>query len=104
MGERSPDVCSINAAGAANKYMVSTYSLPEQIASPQGGGGVYTCSSENSDGAYAQCDARRESRTPTTEVTSSSGLRSYRYAIRAFVLVAGALSRSRTDTPEGTGF
>ena len=38
------DVCSVNAAGADNKYMVSTYSLPEQIASPQGGGGVYTCS------------------------------------------------------------
>src|SRR5689334_9043139 len=50
------NVCSINAAGANNKYMVSTYSLPKQIASPQGGGWVYTCSSENSDGAYAQCD------------------------------------------------
>ena len=53
---KDEDVCSINAAGANNKYMVSTYSLPEQIASPQGGGGVYTCSSQNSDGAYAQCD------------------------------------------------
>jgi hypothetical protein len=53
---KGEDVCSINAAGANNKYMVSTYSLPEQIASPQGGGGVYTCSNENSDGAYAQCD------------------------------------------------
>ena len=53
---KDEDVCSINAAGANNKYMVSTYSLPEQIASPQGGGGVYTCSGENSDGAYAQCD------------------------------------------------
>ncbi len=50
------DVCSVNAAGADNKYMVSTYSLPEQIASPQGGGGVYTCEGGNSDGAYAQCD------------------------------------------------
>ena len=29
------DVCSINAAGADNKYIVSTYSLPEQIASPR---------------------------------------------------------------------
>ena len=53
---KGEDVCSINAAGANNKYMVSTYSLPEQIASPQRGGAVYTCSSENSDGAYAQCD------------------------------------------------
>ena len=49
------DVCSVNAAGADNKYMISTYSLPESIASPQGGGAVYTCSGEGS-GAYAQCD------------------------------------------------
>ncbi|MGP8231415.1 MAG: hypothetical protein ACLQL2_01945 [Methylovirgula sp.] len=53
---KGEDVCSVNAAGANNKYMVSTYSLPEQIASPKGGEGVYTCSSEKSDGAYAQCD------------------------------------------------
>src|SRR5208337_5307758 len=32
------DVCDVNAAGAGNKYMVSTFSPPEQIASPQGGG------------------------------------------------------------------
>ena len=36
---KDEDVCSISAAGAANKYMVSTYSLPKSIASPQGGGG-----------------------------------------------------------------
>jgi len=53
MGDK--DVCSVNAAGADNKYMISTYSLPESIASPQGGGAVYTCSGEGS-GAYAQCD------------------------------------------------
>src|SRR5262245_7413173 len=53
---KTEDVCSINAAGANNKYMVSTYSLPEQIASPQGGGGVYTCKGDSSDGVYAQCD------------------------------------------------
>jgi hypothetical protein len=35
--------------------MVSTYSLPELIASPQGGGGVYTRQGEGG-GAYAQCD------------------------------------------------
>ena len=50
------DVCAVNAAGADNKYMVSTYSLPEQIASPQGGVGVYTCEGGKSGGAYAQCD------------------------------------------------
>jgi len=49
------DVCSVNAAGADNKYMISTYSLPESISSPQGGGAAYTCSGEGS-GAYAQCD------------------------------------------------
>ena len=52
---KGEDVCSINAAGADNKYMISTYSLPESIASPQGGGAIYTCSGEGS-GAYAQCD------------------------------------------------
>ena len=50
------DVCAVNAAGADNKYMVSTYSMPEQIASPQGGLGVYTCEGGKSGGAYAQCD------------------------------------------------
>ena len=52
---KDEDVCSINAAGANNKYMVSTYSLPKSIASPQGGGAVYTCQGEEG-GAYAQCD------------------------------------------------
>ena len=52
---KGEDVCSINAAGADNKYMISTYSLPDQIASPQGGGAVYTCPGDGS-GAYAQCD------------------------------------------------
>ena len=49
------DVCSTNASGADNKYMISTYSLPESIASPQGGGASYTCSGDDG-GAYAQCD------------------------------------------------
>ena len=52
---KGEDICETNAAGADNKYMVSTYSLPESIASPQGGGAVYTCPSGGS-GAYAQCD------------------------------------------------
>ena len=51
----SKDICSTNAAGADNKYMISTYSLPELIASPQGGSAVYTCSGDGT-GAYAQCD------------------------------------------------
>ena len=52
---KDEDVCSVNAAGADNKYMVSTYSLPESIASPQAGGAVYTCKGEEG-GSYAQCD------------------------------------------------
>ena len=53
---KDEDVCSINAAGAANKYMVSTYSLPEAIVAPRGDQAIYTCPGESSDGAYAQCD------------------------------------------------
>jgi hypothetical protein len=53
---KDQDVCSINAAGASNKFMVSTFSLPEQIVAPKGSAGVYTCSGDNADGAYAQCD------------------------------------------------
>jgi hypothetical protein len=49
------DACSTNAAGANNKYMISTYSLPDQIVSPQGRSAVYTCPAGGS-GAYAQCD------------------------------------------------
>ncbi len=52
---KGEDVCLINAAGANNKYMVSTFSLPESIASPRGDRAVYTCPS-GSDGAFAQCD------------------------------------------------
>ena len=52
---KGEDVCSTNAAGADNKCMISTYSLPDQIVSPQGGSAVYTCPSGGS-GAYAQCD------------------------------------------------
>jgi hypothetical protein len=65
------DVCSINAAGADNKYMVSTYSLPEQIASRQGGGAVYTCPGDTSDGAYAQCEGGIC--FPSTEETTFPG-------------------------------
>ncbi len=52
---KDEDVCSINAAGAANKYMISTYSLPEQIVAPNGNQAVYTCQGDEG-GAYAQCD------------------------------------------------
>jgi hypothetical protein len=72
---KSADVCSINAAGADNKYMISTYSLPESIASPQAGRAVYTCSGDGS-GAYAQCDGGICFRS--TEETNVPGLRQAR--------------------------
>ena len=65
------DVCSINAAGADNKYMVSSYSLPAQIGSPQGGAAVYTCPGDTSNGAYAQCDGGLC--FPSTEETTFPG-------------------------------
>jgi hypothetical protein len=50
------DVCSVNASGVNNGYMVSTYSLPESVLTPNGNLAIYTCPGEKSDGAYAQCD------------------------------------------------
>ena len=49
------DVCTVNAAGAANGYMVSTFSVPDSILKPNGDQAVYTCPGRISDGAYAQC-------------------------------------------------
>jgi hypothetical protein len=50
------DVCSVNAEGADNGYMVSTFSLPESVIAPGGDKALYTCPARTSDGAYAQCD------------------------------------------------
>ncbi len=52
---KGEDVCATMAAGANNKFMVSTYSLPESIASPKGDRAVYTCQGDEG-GSYAQCD------------------------------------------------
>jgi len=41
------DLCAVNASGVNNKYMVSTYSLPQQIASPQGGAGFTLARAES---------------------------------------------------------
>lgn len=53
---RGKDVCSVNAAGKGNGYMVSTYSLPRQVVKPKGDLALYTCPGATSSGAYAQCD------------------------------------------------
>jgi hypothetical protein len=50
------DVCSVNAEGRTNGYMVSTYSLPPEVTKPDGDLALYTCPASTSDGAYAQCD------------------------------------------------
>lgn len=50
------DVCSVNAQGAGNGYMVSTYSLPDAVIAPNGNEALYTCPASTSNGAYAQCD------------------------------------------------
>jgi hypothetical protein len=49
------DVCTVNAQGPGNGYMVSTFSVPESVL--EGGNkALYTCPASTSDGAYAQCD------------------------------------------------
>jgi hypothetical protein len=50
------DVCSVNAEGADNGYMVSTFSVPDTVVAPGGDQALYTCPAGTSDGAYAQCD------------------------------------------------
>jgi hypothetical protein len=49
------DVCSINAAGVGNGYMVSTFSVPESVVAPHGDQALYNCPA-GSDGGYGQCD------------------------------------------------
>lgn len=50
------DVCTINARGANNGYMVSTFSTPPSVVKPAGDQAIYNCGAKTSDGAYAQCD------------------------------------------------
>ena len=49
------DVCSVNAEGKGNGYMVSTFSLPKSL-TKGGDQALYTCPGKTSTGAYAQCD------------------------------------------------
>ena len=53
---KGEDVCTVNAEGSENGYMVSTFSLPDAVVSPHADHALYTCSAGTSDGAYAQCD------------------------------------------------
>ena len=49
------NVCSLNADGADNGYMVSTFSPPESIIAPSGNQALYACP-RTSSAAYARCD------------------------------------------------
>lgn len=53
-GRRTKDICDMNAQGVANGYMMSTFSLPEEVR--RGGSkALYTCPG-GATAAYAQCD------------------------------------------------
>lgn len=54
--DNGENVCSVNAEGAANGYMVSTFSVPDSVVAPGGNQALYTCPAATSNGAYAQCD------------------------------------------------
>ena len=54
--DKGEDVCTVNAEGADNGYMVSTFSLPPSVVAPGGDTALYNCPAATSDGAYAQCD------------------------------------------------
>ncbi len=51
----SSNVCSVNAEGVNNGYMVSTFSLPQSIVAPSGNQALYICP-RTSRAAYAKCD------------------------------------------------
>jgi hypothetical protein len=50
------NVCTVNAEGAENEYMVSMFSVPASVVAPNGNQALYTCPASTSNGAYAQCD------------------------------------------------
>jgi hypothetical protein len=54
---KNQDVCTTNAEGVENGYMVSTYSYPESVSAPFGNKALYDCAATTSPyGASAQCD------------------------------------------------
>jgi hypothetical protein len=54
--DNDQDICSVNAEGVDNGYMVSTFSLPDSVVRPLGDQALYDCPASTSTGAYAQCD------------------------------------------------
>ena len=53
-GGKTKNICNMNAEGVANGYMMSTFSLPEEV-KKGGNKALYTCPG-GATGAYAQCD------------------------------------------------
>lgn len=51
---QTKNICNMNADGVANGYMMSTFSLPEEV-KKGGNKALYTCPG-GSQGDYAQCD------------------------------------------------
>src|ERR1700676_467812 len=68
------DICSVNAEGAENGYMASTYSLPESVVRPDGDQALYDCPASTSTAptpsAMAACASpaplARRFRAPTS--------------------------------------
>jgi hypothetical protein len=89
---KGEDVCSINAAGGNNKYMVSTYSLPEQIASPKGGGGGLHLLERNL--RRRLCPMRRRTVLPKHRKDDVPGLRQARAEGTNHLLLAPSLRLS----------
>jgi hypothetical protein len=54
--DRNKNVCTVNAEGKKNGYMVSTFSLPQSVVAPTGDQALYDCPAATANGAYAQCD------------------------------------------------
>ena len=53
-GGKVKDICDMNAQGVTNGYMMSTFSLPDEV-KKGGSKALYTCPG-GATGAYAQCD------------------------------------------------
>lgn len=50
------DVCTFNAQGPSNGYVVSTFSVPPSSVTPSGNRSLYFCPPTPNSGAYASCD------------------------------------------------
>jgi hypothetical protein len=54
--DHDKNICTINAEGKNNGYMISTFSVAPSLLPPHGDMAIYDCPAATSTGAYAQCD------------------------------------------------